>query len=91
MSKHIEEYLSSHAFFTGLDESYLKFLADSAAELKVVKGHVLFQQGKQADKFYLLRNGEISIQIPALMGPVLEIQTLSNDQLPWLVLVNTTL
>ncbi len=48
----------------------------------------MFQHGNRADKFYLLRNGKISIQVPALMGPTLEIQTLSEDQIlgwSWLI------
>ena len=89
MSNHlIQDYLSTHAFFSGLDENFMKFLSNSATELKIEKGDVLFQQGERADKFYLLRNGQISVQVPALMGPTLEIQTLGEDQMlgwSWLI------
>ena len=84
----IQDYLSTHAFFSGLDDAFMKFLSDSAAELKIEKGDVLFQQGERADKFYLLRKGQVSVQIPALMGPTLEIQTLGEDQMlgwSWLI------
>ncbi|MCH6583107.1 MAG: cyclic nucleotide-binding domain-containing protein [Gammaproteobacteria bacterium] len=84
----IEDYLPTHAFFSGLDDSFMKFLSDSATELRVKKGDVLFQQGERADKFYLLRNGHMSVQVPALMGPTLEIQTLGEDQIlgwSWLI------
>ncbi len=84
----IEDYLPTHAFFSGLDDSFMKFLSNSATELKIKKGDVLFQQGEGADKFYLLRNGQISVQVPALMGPTLEIQTLGEDQMlgwSWLI------
>jgi len=89
MSKQsIEDYLSGHAFFSKMDSSYLKFLSDSVTELRIKKGDVLFKHGNRADKFYLLRNGQISIQVPALMGPTLEIQTLGEDQIlgwSWLI------
>ncbi|MDH3636303.1 MAG: cyclic nucleotide-binding domain-containing protein [Gammaproteobacteria bacterium] len=89
MSKQsIEDYLSDHAFFSGMDDSYVKFLSDSATELQMKMGDVLFQYGKPADKFYLLREGQMSIQVPALMGPALDIQTLGNDQIlgwSWLI------
>ena len=88
MNKSAEDYLSAHAFFPGLDDRFIKFLATSATEIQVKKGHILFQQGKPADKFYLLRSGLVSVQIPALMGPTLEIQTLTSDQLldwSWLI------
>lgn len=89
MSKRsIEDYLTDHTFFSGMDSSYVKFLSDSATELQMKTGDVLFQYGKPADKFYLLRQGQISIQVPALMGPALDIQTLGNDQIlgwSWLI------
>lgn len=84
----IENYLSSHEFFSGLDDNYIKFLAGSAAEKKIKSGDTLFKQGERAERFYLLRSGQISIQVPALMGPTLEIQTLGNDQIlgwSWLI------
>ncbi|MCP4186547.1 MAG: cyclic nucleotide-binding domain-containing protein [Gammaproteobacteria bacterium] len=84
----IKDYLSTHEFFSGLDDNFIKFLADSATQQKVEKGHVLFQQGKYADKFYLLRNGQVSVQVPALVGPTLEIQSLGADQIlgwSWLI------
>ena len=86
--KSIEDYLSTHAFFSRMDSSFLKFLSNSVTELRIKKGDVLFKHGNRADKFYLLRNGQISIQVPALMGPTLEIQTLGEDQIlgwSWLI------
>ncbi len=84
----IKDYLSSHAFFSGLDDDFLQFVSDSATEQRISKGDVLFRQGERADKFYLLRNGRISMQIPALVGPTLEIQNLGENQIlgwSWLI------
>ena len=82
MSKQsIEDYLSTHAFFSGLDAEYMEFLSNSAAELRINAGDILFQQGRRADKFYLLRHGQVSVQVPALVGPTLELQVLGEDQI----------
>lgn len=84
----ILDYLSTHKFFSGLEENQLKFLAENANEMKIKRGEVLFQQDKPADTFYLLREGQISVQIPALVGPTLEIQKLVRNQLlgwSWLI------
>ena len=84
----IEDYLSTHTFFSGLDADIVKFLSKSAREQRVKEGDVLFKQGGRADKFYLLRNGQVSVQVPALVGPTLEIQTLGEDQIlgwSWLI------
>ena len=89
MSKQaIEDYVSKHPFFSGLDDNFIKFLSNSATELQIKKGEVLFKQGDHADKFFLLRNGQVSIQVPALVGPTLEVQTLGKDQVlgwSWLI------
>ena len=84
----IEDYLSTHAFFSGLNEDYLKILAGFATESQVARGNVLFQQGKPADKFYLVRKGLVSVQVPALVGPPLEMQVLGENQMlgwSWLI------
>lgn len=84
----IEKYLAGHAFFTGLDDAYLRFLAENSVVRRLGAGDVLFKQGNRADRFYLLRSGEIAIQVPALTGPALEIQTLGAEQIlgwSWLI------
>ena len=42
---------------------------------------MLFRQGKPADKFYLLQSGQVSVQVPALVGPVLEVQRIGDGQI----------
>ncbi len=84
----IEAYLANHPFFKGLGDSSVKFLAECASERSLKEGEVLFKQGNTADKFYLLRGGQVAIQVPALMGPVMEIQSLGKDQVlgwSWLI------
>lgn len=82
------EYLSVHEFFCDLPDDVLKFLSECSSIYEIKKGQILFQQGEKADKFYIVRNGRIALQIPAIMGPNLEIQTLGNDQVlgwSWLI------
>lgn len=84
----IDDYLSSHEFFSELDKKNKDFLANSANVLQIREGDVLFQSGGASDKFYLLLNGEISVRVPALMGPALEIHVLKPDQVlgwSWLI------
>ncbi len=84
----IDDYLSTHTFFSGLNGDDIAFLSRHASELQVKKGETVFRQGDTADKFYLVRSGHLSVQIPALMGPALEIQSLGPDQLlgwSWLI------
>jgi CRP/FNR family transcriptional regulator, cyclic AMP receptor protein len=82
------EYLSGHEFFSEFSDDILKFLCECSSAHEAKKGQVLFRQGESADKFYVVHNGRISIQMPAIMGPDLEIQALGKGQVlgwSWLI------
>jgi CRP/FNR family transcriptional regulator, cyclic AMP receptor protein len=82
------EYLSAHEFFSEFSDDLLKFLCECSSTQEIKKGQVLFRQGESADKFYVVRTGLISLQMPAILGPTLEIQSLDKDQIlgwSWLI------
>jgi CRP-like cAMP-binding protein len=82
------EYLTAHKFFSGFSDEALRFLCDCSSTCEIKKGQILFRQGENADRFYVVLNGRISIQMPAIMGPSLEIQALGKDQVlgwSWLI------
>jgi CRP/FNR family cyclic AMP-dependent transcriptional regulator len=82
------EYLSAHEFFSEFSDDVLKFLCECSSTREIKKGHILFLEGEKADKFYVIRNGSISIQMPAIMGPAVDIQTLGKDRVlgwSWLI------
>jgi CRP/FNR family cyclic AMP-dependent transcriptional regulator len=84
----ITEYLSAHEFFSEFSDDDLKFLCECSSTREIKKGQILFLQGERADKFYVVRSGLISIQMPAIMGPALEIQAVDEDQVlgwSWLI------
>ena len=84
----ITEYLSAHEFFSQFRDDDLKFLCECSSTREIKKGQILFLQGEHADKFYVVRSGLISIQMPAIMGPALEIQAVDEDQVlgwSWLI------
>ena len=82
------DYLSAHEFFSEFSDDLLEFLCECSSSYEIKKGQLLFRQGENADKFYVVRSGLISLQMPAILGPTLEIQTLDNDQVlgwSWLI------
>jgi len=84
----ITEYLSAHEFFSEFSDDSLKFLCECSSTREIKKGQILFLQGEHADKFYVVRSGRISLQMPAIMGPTLEIQAVDEDQVlgwSWLI------
>lgn len=84
----IDNYLNTHAFFSELDRHSKKFLSQAARSRSINECGILFEAGASADKFYLLKSGAISVQVPAVMGPCLEIQKLKAGQMlgwSWLI------
>jgi len=75
-SNSITQVLADAPVFQGMSTEYVERLAGHAAERKVENGTCLFRSGDPAKHFYLLVEGEISIEIPALSGPTLQVQRL---------------
>ena len=51
--------LSSSYLFKGLTESQLQILNEAVREIKIQKGQWLFQEGKSADRMYVLKSGAV--------------------------------
>ena len=84
----IEKYLSTQEFFSGLSPEFIEFLASCASEQQIEPGQVLFRRGERAHHFYLIQSGSITIEIPAITGPTLEVQSLGAGQIlgwSWLI------
>ncbi len=84
----IREYLGSHEFFAGMSDSGLDFLSNKAETRQLNRGDALFVQDDVASHFYVVISGEVSVQIPALYGPPLVVQNLSEGAVlgwSWLI------
>jgi len=80
----ITNYLRLHTTFSNLDPAHLEVLVQHAQEKSFVVGDMLFRQMDLAENFYILLEGSIKVQVPAIMGPALVVQTLeASDILGW--------
>jgi len=75
-SNSIQQVLSDAPVFSGLSDDFIERLAGHGSERSVENGEVLFRSGEPARNFFLLIEGEISIEIPAVTGPTLQVQRL---------------
>lgn len=53
---------------------------------------MLFHYGARADRFYLVLDGHVTVEVPALEGPALELQDLAPGAVvgwSWLIAPNT--
>ncbi len=84
----IAKTLSEQAFFAGLKPEYIDFLAGCAHERQIQKDEVLFPHGQTADRFFLVQSGRITLEVAAIEGLPLELQSLGADEMlgwSWLI------
>lgn len=77
----IRQIIADSAFFAGLGDEAIEFLGENARHRALAAGRVLFQQGDRARHFFLVLQGHISLGIPALEGPALELQDLGPGEI----------
>lgn len=84
----IGDLLAEQDFFSGLDPESIAFLASCASRTRVERGDTLFRHGEDARRFFLLCSGRVSVEVPAIEGPRLEVQSLGPGQVAgwsWLI------
>ncbi len=79
-SSEIVAVLAESGFFAGLDDTHVAALADAASPLEADREHYLFRQDTRADTFYLILEGEVSVEVPAVFGQPLVLQTLGGGE-----------
>jgi CRP/FNR family cyclic AMP-dependent transcriptional regulator len=61
----IEEYLPGLPFFAGLEPYAIVLLAGCAVNTHFDEGDRLFNEGEQADRFYVIRRGRVALEVHA--------------------------
>lgn len=75
-----ESYLAEHPVFRDLGSDYLRLLCECATNARFRAGETIFRQGEAADRFYLIRDGRISVEISSPSNGPLTIQTLESGE-----------
>lgn len=76
--------LAAHPFFKNLKDEYLDFIVGCALNVRFKEGEVILREGEPADKFYLIREGKVAIDINAGNNRLITIQTIhEGDILGW--------
>lgn len=80
----LEGLLAEHPFFRGLEPRYLQLAVGCAANVRFGAGEFIFREGEEADQFYLVRHGRVSLEVFAPDRGPLVVQTLeAGDILGW--------
>jgi CRP/FNR family transcriptional regulator, cyclic AMP receptor protein len=76
--KHI---LSEHPFFKGLNQEHLAIIVGCASNVRVDAGKMILHEGEEANQFYLIRSGKVSLQLMTPnKGPV-TLETLDEGEI----------
>jgi len=82
--KNAEKILEEHPFLEGLDPEKLKIIASCAREVSFESGHMIYNEGDEADHFLLILNGKAAIEVFGGQRGSFTIQTVGpGDVLGW--------
>jgi CRP/FNR family cyclic AMP-dependent transcriptional regulator len=58
----LEGDIAAHPFVSGMSEQHIHLLADCATRTNFDAGQVIFRQGGNADRLYLLEHGKVAVE-----------------------------
>ncbi|MFH1359532.1 MAG: cyclic nucleotide-binding domain-containing protein [Candidatus Omnitrophota bacterium] len=80
----LEPILKEHPFFKDLEQKYFDIILGCASNVRFKAKDIIFRQRDPADKFYLIRHGKVSVDIPIARYRSITIQTIQEgDILGW--------
>jgi CRP-like cAMP-binding protein len=88
MIEGLEPIVARHAFFVGLEPSFVALVSGCAKNARFDAGKYLFREGESADWFYLLREGRVALDLRDPARGAVTLQTLGRGEvcgLSWLV------
>lgn len=84
----LEQVLTEHPFLSGMDAKHVATLVGCASNRVFRSGEYLCREGENADAFYLIRSGQVALEIYVPQRGGLRIETLQEgDILGWSWLV----
>ena len=61
----LERIIEEHPFFAGLNDEFMDLVLGCASNVRFPKDAYLFREGQAANTFYLVREGNVSLEIYA--------------------------
>jgi hypothetical protein len=90
MKQTLEPIIREQPFFEGLEDRHIKLITGCAKNVKFSEGKIVFREGDPANQFFLIREGQVAIEVMTPEKGFMRIQTLRAAS-AWLVLADQTL
>ena len=82
--KTLKPILVEHPFFKDLDEKHIDILVGCCSNVRFEPGEMITRSGETADKFYIVRQGRVAIEItPPGRGAIIVETVADGDVLGW--------
>ena len=84
----LEGILAEHPFFNGWEPRYLQLAVGCASNVRFDAGEFVFQEGEEANTFYLIREGRVALEVVFPGRGAVTIETLEGGELlgwSWLI------
>lgn len=89
MMQTLEPILAEHPLFEGLEPQYLAIIVGCAKNVRFKEGEFVLREGRDADTFYLIRDGKIAVDIYVPNIGALTIHTVeAGEVLGWSWLIS---
>lgn len=80
----IRDFLARNAFLEGLDAATIDLLVVNARTRHLEANEILARHDDIADRFFIVCSGRIALEVPAIEGPNLEVQSIGpGDPVGW--------
>jgi CRP/FNR family transcriptional regulator, cyclic AMP receptor protein len=80
----LEHILSEHPFFHDFPKPHLELIVGCASNVRFEAGHIIFREGEDANKFYLIRYGKVALQmVSERRGPITVLTIGEGEILGW--------
>lgn len=80
----LKTYLHEHPFLQGLNTPHLDLIVGCAKNVRFDTGEFIFKEGQEANEFFLIRHGKVSLEIYAAEKGHIAVQTVGEgDVLGW--------
>jgi len=84
----MEEVLGSQPFFAGLNAGAMRLIAGCASNVHFAEGEFLFQEGHEANQFWVIRRGRVAMQLESPGQGAIVTDTMDEGEMvgwSWLV------
>ena len=84
MKQTLEPIIREQPFFEGLEDRHIKLITGCAKNVKFNEGKVVCREGDPANQFFLIREGQVAIEVMTPEKGFMRIQTLqAGEVLGW--------